>query len=328
MSLDDAKTYITQALEDADCEQYSSFDVQLMGGEPLMEFDMIRRLSEWLWKTSFPLPLRIVFAPTNGTLLTEEMKRWLSDNRDRFCLGLSFDGNATAQNLTRSDSANRIDLDFFAATWPNQSVKMTISPQTTDLMAEGVIFLHEKGFKNVSGDFAMGHWVEWGMSHYRSINECFAQLIDWYLLHTNIPEMSLLNVDVENLFCEPPLDKKCSCGESLTCIDADGTRYACHLFSPLSMSAEQIRSSRIVDFADHAQFAIDGCRGCLLYSICTVCAGMNYINTGSVSVQSEAVCMLFRLRFLNTCKLRLRRAQNASDLEKVNLYSKIINSIS
>lgn len=45
--------------------------VDLIGGEPLLNFELIPRISEWVWAHS---PQTKIFTRTNGTLLDDEKK--------------------------------------------------------------------------------------------------------------------------------------------------------------------------------------------------------------------------------------------------------------
>ena len=67
-------------------DKYDSFEIHFMGGEPLLEFALIKDVSEWLWSEQFDKRLSMVYAPTNGTLLNDEIKECFISNRERFCL--------------------------------------------------------------------------------------------------------------------------------------------------------------------------------------------------------------------------------------------------
>ena len=116
MSFDMAKKSLLRQIQALD-NDYTEFDVQFMGGEPMMVFPLLKSISEWLWQQHFNQKLRQIFAVTNGTLIDETNIAWLEQNKDRFCLGLSFDGNRLMQDLNRSSSAARVKLDFFAKLW-------------------------------------------------------------------------------------------------------------------------------------------------------------------------------------------------------------------
>lgn len=102
MTVSKAKQIITEELELLDPQD--SVEIQFMGGEPLLEFQFIKEISEWLWNKGFDTDDNMLFAPTNGTLLTDEMKAWFASNNNRITLGLSFDGDITMQNKNRSNS--------------------------------------------------------------------------------------------------------------------------------------------------------------------------------------------------------------------------------
>lgn len=326
MSISNAKLYISEVVNSLD-ESYQSFEVQFMGGEPLLQFPLIKEVSEWLWQAYFPISLDCEFAPTNGTLIDQEMKKWFSANRDRICLGLSFDGNRLMQNVNRSNSATQVDLDFFKNTWPNQSVKMTISPNTISMLRDGVVFLHKQGFRHITADLAMGKEVVWKDEHLKLYRQQLGLLSDYYLEHPQIPRLSLLNLDIRSLFLDNDNKKKCSCGEDLVCIDTDGTEYACHLFSPATMSEEQAKASLAIDFTDHSAFIPDDCGDCLLFLQCPCCYGMNFLCYGNVSTQSAFTCQAFKIQFLANCELQHRLAITRNDKETINLIDKIINNI-
>lgn len=115
MSTAKAMDIISQQLNLLD-DAVDTFEIQFMGGEPLLEFPLIKEVSEWVWDMNIQNRKIILFAPTNGTLLNTEMKHWFSRNKDRITLGLSFDGDMIMQNINRSDSFKNVDLRYFVNT--------------------------------------------------------------------------------------------------------------------------------------------------------------------------------------------------------------------
>lgn len=307
---------------------YDEIEVQFMGGEPLMVFPMVKEVSEWLWQYPLGKRLKVIFAPTNGTLLDEGMKPWLVANKERFCLGLSFDGDNIMQDANRSGSFRNVDLKFFADTWPEQSVKMTVSPQTIGQLAKGVDFLFKTGFKEVVADLAVGKKVVWNATHLKTFRNELRKLVDEYADHPEKPRFSMLDMDMDSVFSRSADDKACACGELLTCIDADGTDYACHLFSPIACDREKAVDSRYIDFSDHAAFISPKCKKCLLKGVCKRCAGMNYICTGDVAETSPFHCSATKILFYENCRLQYLRASKANDGERMAMIEKITESIS
>lgn len=310
-------------------ENYDSVEIQFMGGEPLLEFPLIKEISEWLWSQSTNKHSMVLFAPTNGTLLEDEMKLWFSANRNRIQLGLSFDGNKSMQDANRSLSYNRVDLDYFVNTWPDQSVKMTISPETVTSLADGVVFLHRKGFKYISADLAMGPNIVWNKSSLINYKTELSKLCDFYLNNPELIPFSMLRLNIASIGSgKNYITKTCSCGEDLVCVDWTGKSYACHLFSPVSITYDKAERSNIIyDFSNHKQFISDTCQKCMLRKVCNRCYGMNYLCTNDVTKPSPFHCSAFKIMFAANCRFRLRQAEQMNDVESINIIVKILNKI-
>lgn len=326
MTTAQAQQYILEQVAKLD-DSYDEFEVQFMGGEPLVVFPLIREISEWLWMQTFPVPLVQIFIPTNGTLLNEDMKRWFSAHREEITLGLSFDGNRLMQNRNRSDSAAQVDVAYYAKTWPRQSVKMTLSPDTISLLYDGVLFLYDIGFKEITVDLAMGKQVKWEQQHLKLLSEQLSLLADYYVQHENVVPISMLGIDVLQPLREQQRKKKCSCGENLVCVDCDGQEYACHVFSPITASRQQASDSQKIDFTKQEDFISEQCRECLLSSVCTKCYGMNFICNGRITQQSAFTCQSFKIQYLIACDLQLRLAKIRNDQHVQQQIEHIINQI-
>lgn len=327
MSVRKMKEYIMAQYEKLG-DDYDSFEIQFMGGEPLMVFPMIKEISEWLWQYPFEKELKVLFAPTNGTLLGDDMKQWLVANRHRFCLGLSFDGDFAMQNTNRSGSFRNVDIAFFSRTWPEQSVKMTISPQTITKLADGVSFLFDAGFRDVVADLAVGKSVQWEARHLNVLKCQIDRLTDIMIQNDEELHFSLLDISIEEILSNVRDSKACSCGEDFICIDTDGGEYACHLFSPIACDKPKAERSREIDFTRHDLFCSAQCNRCLLKGICKRCAGMNYISTGNVAEPDAFQCNAFKLIFFANCRLQYLSAVRSKNANRIHLIENIIESLS
>lgn len=325
MSVADARSYITGIVSTLP-EEYDSFEIHFMGGEPLMEFEAIVKISEWLWDREWDRILDGIFVVTNGTLLTDEMKTWFGDNRHRICLGLSFDGNMHMQNQNRSKSYDMVDISYFASTWPKQAVKMTVSPYSLQHLSDGIEFLHGEGFGNVLVDLAAGSKIGWSANHLRILQQQLMSLSEFYRSNPELTECSLLQVDIFDVAHGYGHDKNCGCGESLVCVDTDGTEYACHLFSPIACGEDRSRDSQDIDFSDHQLFYAGECSGCALRWICPRCHGMSYSQYGEVSRHDPFICQSFKVIYLQNCRHRLLKAIKDKNQDEIDAISDIIKS--
>lgn len=173
----------------------------------------------------------VIFVNTNGTLLDAEMKQWLRERKEHIYCGISLDGTREMHNQNRSDSFDRIDLDFFRECWPGQNVKMTVSKETLPSLAEGVIFIHEKGFP-CGCTFAYG--LEWSDDLIHGLKGQLDKLVAYYTENPNLPLCQILNIDLTGILKKPDAGfKRCGAGELMKAYDTEGKLYPCHSFSPV-----------------------------------------------------------------------------------------------
>lgn len=134
MNLEIAKRCIKWIASNVPDDTQGGVEISFIGGEPLMEFDLMKETYYYAKKVITDQQV-IFYATTNGTLLNGEMKSWFSDHRKDFVLGLSLDGMPETHNHNRSNSYELIDIDFFAQTWPQQGLKMTLSDYSLRTLA-------------------------------------------------------------------------------------------------------------------------------------------------------------------------------------------------
>ena len=323
MSVDAAKAIIKKAIDSVDAP-YEAIDIQFMGGEPLMRFPLIRDVCEWLWNLDLKIPIESLSAPTNGTLLTDEMRSWFTKNKSRFSLQLSFDGNRLMQNENRSASAALIDLDFFATTYPDDGVKMTLSPKTIGYFFRGVKFLHEKGFKMVGANLAYGSHLGWGREHLEVLNRELDLLVDYYSEHPDLTPTDLLQIPVWNILEADAPDMSCRCGRDVVCYDYDGQVYPCHIFSPITITQDKAQAAQKIDFEAVKRQPAPPCSSCILQKMCIKCYGINFRDRGDCNAQSAFDCAQYKLFFYASCKLHKRLAMLKGDEIKSEIIDKTI----
>ncbi len=297
MSIELAKEIIDRELTEDDGKD--EVEIDLFGGEALLEFETVRALIEYAESQSYPKDY-IFFITTNGTTLTDEQKKWLSEHTDTLQLGLSLDGNKYMQDINRCNSFDKIDLEFFAKTYPEQGVKMTVSTKTLPHLADGVIFCHEKGF-DVSCNLAYG--IDWSDEENKSVFEReLMKLIQYYLGNPSVKPCAML--DVTRLRSMSLVDDKnlryCGAGYAMKAYDFDGTAYPCQHFLPLSIGRDQAMESLKIDFKEYVleeDVMPDVCRKCVMRNICPTCYGENFSATGSIHLRDMDLCPLFKIQF-------------------------------
>lgn len=303
-----------------------SVGIDFIGGEPLLEFDLIRKIVAYTCAEKRAVPY-MFFATTNGTLLTDEMKRWFTEHKRCFVLGLSLDGTRDTHNHNRSGSFDRIDTDFFLRNWPEQGVKMTLSDYSIPRLAENIKFVHSLGFKRIRGvNLAEGSY-DWSDEEYiRLLIPQLRELVDFYLENDQLLPNQMLDKRIE--FCEAKnreRQKWCGIGTGCPFFDVDGKRYPCAFTTPMTFSAEELERILTTDFTDHDAFVDEDCfTNCYLYPICPTCSGANYLNNSSFKARDKRRCRVQKLIALFMADMQARKiAKNPAAFDDDTLYHKI-----
>lgn len=287
--------------------------IAFMGGETLLAKDVIAPLVEWLetkrWRRRFR-----VFGSTNGTLLTSSLKDWLSTHRSTFTLGLSYDGVPSSQIKNRGK--DNIDIDFFLNTWPRQPIQMTINPQTVNKMAEGVIYLLERG-AIVHPNVAFENY-EWASSSISEYGRQLSILLRYYTEHPEKPKIVQfvhdLNEYANRIDSHKVQKTVCGAGNGFKVFDVDGISYPCHILSPLVLEGIKLNEiqngvmNTITDFSDPK------CSKCPYISSCPTCMACNYLYRGKFQKRDETHCKLMKLEVKAYIKMEVERIKRATCL--------------
>lgn len=327
MSIETAKVVIDRIFGDSP-NNTEKIGIDFIGGEPLLEFDLIREIVAYTRSKPRTLPY-IFFATTNGTLLSKESKTWFTENKDSFVLGLSLDGTRDTQNYNRSDSFDKIDTDFFISKWPWQGVKMTISDYSIQNLADNIKFIHSLGFKKIRGANLAEGCFDWSESKYIEVLiPQLAVLVDFYL--ENGEGLSNQMFDKRIAVCEAKEHKKRKwCGTGLGCplFDIDGTKYPCAFMTPMTFPENELSEIMSTDFSNHELFVDDECFQCYLYPICPNCAGANFLNSKSFKFRDKRRCKIQKLFALFLANLEAKKIVKNPKIYDVNTLNYTIEAI-
>lgn len=310
MTFDTAKKILDYELNLDD--GFKGVTIDFFGGEPFLEFELIREISEYIWNQKYKKPYTI-FVSSNGTLIHGEIQSWLKKHKDDFSVGLSLDGDEYMQNTNRSNSFNEIDIDFFVKSWPNQGVKMTVSLETLSHLYDGVRFLQEKRFI-VNCNLAYGlNWSDDSLSEL--LEEQLMKLIEYYIGNKDIKPCSMLNMEIGSVVYKWEYSKWCGAGTQMKVYSPEGRLYPCHYFQPLSVGDELSEKSLKIDFSNTDELIDPECRNCSILSICPTCYGSNFASTGDVRKKDRNLCKLTKIMAMANSYLWYEKLQQYSDDE-------------
>lgn len=301
-------------------------EIGFIGGEPLLEFELIRRIVEYT-ETRADTDDYIFYATTNGTILTKEMKEWFFLHKNTCVLGLSLDGTPETHNHNRSNSFYDIDINFFIETWPDQGVKMTLSEHSLAHLAEGVKYIHALGFKEINGVNLFEGSFDWGQEKYIEILiPQLEEMVAFYEANDHLQVNQMLNRRIE-LLEEKNRDKRkwCGIGTGAIFFDVDGTRLPCPFCSPMTFDKETIEKLKKFNYMADDEFIDEKCfNECYIYPVCPHCSAANFLAQGTFKVRDKSKCRIQKLITLYAADLEAKRLiKNHQRISDSELYYKI-----
>jgi len=295
------KKYVAEELQSARFDEYF---IVFHGGEPFLEFPLMKEVAEWCWQEFPSMNIRCM-TTTNGTCLNAAMKAWLTENRHRFVAILSLDGGRETHNSNRCGSFDLIDRPFFARTWPHQPVKMTVSPDTLGSLYADFLEIRSYG---LLPNPSLAKEVDWNLeNHLPVFVKQAGMLADYYLNHPQEMPCELVNVKPSLFKQDPPLPHNRACGAGVNNIayDIKGHPYPCHTFmTNLEQTQAPDLSALFKELEAGDGLALSpGCKGCLVYPACEPCYGLNYSKRGSMGAFDPLMCAFTKARVQISARL-------------------------
>ena len=173
MSAEVAQAAVDYLLQE--CGDYAT--VTFFGGEPLLEFDLLKHITEYIRKkSSFPVSLDVV---TNGTLLTEEFLEY-ADNND-IQVGISYDGLLNDSNRVNENMEPVLDIAHCKEAISKYGIlsASVIDVNNVGIWHENVLHLRSLGFKNMN--FFIDYSSPWTDEHVDIMRREFFKIADTYI---------------------------------------------------------------------------------------------------------------------------------------------------
>lgn len=302
MSFDVAKACIEREIDFVlKSSKYDELEVDFMGGEPFVNFSLIKSVVEWLEKRNMPLPY-LTFATTNGTLINGDVKRWVEAHKQVLCLGLSYDGSEEMQAANRGTAP--LDIDWFAENWPGQGVRMTVSKETLPRLSEGVRSVWRRGVVCVP---ALAHGVEW-CDDDADVLERELKLLMADCLADRLPVscLSMLTRSLKAVINEGVVKRFCGTGQGMVAYDVDGMAYPCHMFSPVVLGDVGALDCEHATICKETTLVDPECSGCSLANWCPTCYGFNYRMRGDARLRDHSWCKMVDVIAKISCEFQIR----------------------
>ncbi len=285
-----------------------SIEINYFGGEPFLEFDLIREITKYVRKIEQKYKNPVMIGITsNGTLLTSEILDYLKHERISLCV--SIDGNQQVHDRNRKFSSGKGSfslvnekLDLALSILDYVQVNAVYGPDTVDKLLETVSFLSEKNVSSIH--LNPNITAQWSNDYYPILRKKFQEIADYYISsYTNGQEIAINYIDNKIIiFLKGGYSDfdKCHMGELEWGFAPSGNIYPCERLvgddnnESFCMGNTQTglnvdRQSTILWSKN--QMGNLKCRNCELQQYCmNWCGCTNYFMTGKTNQTGEFMC--------------------------------------
>lgn len=341
------KDYMSQETADAAAllaarQNTATAGIGFFGGEPLLCKERIYRTAEYCRSLEREYPVRFHFKmTTNGLLLNREFLEFSA--KYRILIALSCDGVREAHDTHRRDKAGCATWERLDAVIPEllhyhpyAPVMMTVTPETVQWYAKGVMELWEKGFHYFI--CSLDYSGDWSDRTVRILRGQYRLLAKWYEELTRREEkfyFSPFETKIaSHIRGEHYCHERCELGRRQVSVAPDGRIYPCTQF----VGNEEFCIGDV-------KSGIDDARRLALYreneldkpqcGICAVkhrchchCGCLNYQVTGSIGSVPAILCEHERMLFPIVDRMAERLYRERSGMFIQKHYNQIFPLIS
>lgn len=286
-------------------------DINFFGGEPLLEFDLVKQITDMIQThPSFDRDRIVISVVSNGTILTEEIVDFLIEKKVVLCI--SCDGPEKVQNRFRhfpdgtgSSAIVERNIRKALSIFPMTPINAVYSPETVQQLPEVVDYLAALGARSIYlNPNISARWTEKEMEQipliYHAVGEKY---IEFY--NKNEPRyISLIDGKIAVILRGGyrPMER-CRMGKGEFAFGPSGNVYPCErligsddgMEHCLGNVNENCRSDRGI-FAGACRevsgaAANKQCQTCGLKDYCmNWCGCTNFHSTGSYNIVSPFIC--------------------------------------
>jgi len=200
--------------------------INFYGGEPLLEFDKIRKAVQFIEKKNRDSPNQFHYSlSTNGFLLNDERLEFL--NRKKFSVLLSFDGYAQEKARQRGSFSKCVSIIEKFVQYQDIHLKTNsvFLPETVKYFSESISFIVELGVPNIR--FSFDCTSDWLKSDCMQLRLEFEKLRRFSIEYSKIKETLPINFwskdYSDGMFY-------CAAGKDRIALAPDGILWGCHAF--------------------------------------------------------------------------------------------------
>ncbi|NEU05819.1 radical SAM peptide maturase, CXXX-repeat target family [Clostridium senegalense] len=321
MTFDVAKKSIDYILQKRDLYSCNAVQWEFIGGEPLLEIELMDRICDYIKQKTFllghPWAINYMFnISTNGLLYDDErVQAFIKKNKSHLSVGISLDGNKEKNDNQRVYKDNKGSYDdvvknvpLWLEQFPGASTKATFSHGDIHLLKDSIISLWDLGIEEVSANVVFED--VWDEQDPVIFEEQLKELADYIIDNGLWDKYNVRFFDPSIGFPQNSDEhegKFCGAGK-MVAIDNEGTFYPCTRFMSFTLNNKPglkignlikgIDKNKLKAF-DHLTIKTISpkkCLECEVASGCSSCSGHNYDESkyGSVFERATGICEMHK----------------------------------
>lgn len=275
---------------------YDDIQIVFYGGEPLIEFDLMKRIVEYLDPGLLKGRLVKYSIMTNGTLLNEDIANFLIDKK--FLVAISIDGNA--ETMLENRGVRSMDrIEYFAKRLheANLSVSATMAITGSNCATFGDNLGHllqlPISLIKIAPCDSLCSELSLTSSQAKKISAELRKIVCGLLLEKDYTKLRKLNdimLAVRKIATNEKVDRYCGYGKDVFAISSNGDLYPC----PSFLGKENFK---IIEYKVRfpGKSSSLKCDNCIAYSTCHGnCQYSNYVANQSEHDSMEGRCIINR----------------------------------
>ncbi len=314
MNLETAKKAVDFILEKSGPRR--NCEIDFFGGEPLLNFDLIKEVITYAREKEKPLNKNIRFTlTTNGLNLTQEIKDFV--NEHGMSTVLSLDGRKEINDNMRKNLEGQGTHDIIVEKYKsfvkgrdnkNYYIRGTFTGENLDF-SQDVKHIVDLGFNEVSVEpVVVSDCRSYALmdEHLETLKEEYWKLAHMYLeYHNNGKPFNFFhfNINLEGGPCSAKRVSGCGAGVEYLAIDPDGNIYPCHQFvgdenfKMGNINSEFNGDKTKNEFLSNSLFDKDDCKNCWARYFCGGgCHANAYTHNNDLNKPYKLGCELQRIR--------------------------------
>lgn len=237
----------------------ANYSIVFMGGEPLLNFKVLKK-SVALLRKMIPqarLRCRVV---TNGSLLRQRQKlKWFRENPD-------------VQVAVSTDDVKMLEgIDI-----PQLSAKVILTSENVCTLADRIIEIAKRG---IFVECTLADGVEWTAKSRAPLRMFFKKVLDFFCHNVALPPPDILSTAV---WAVHERREGCRPGVTSFCVDAHGTLHSCERETP---DFNRKSFKLIHDIQSPPELFPRKCASCRLRNLCSICPAVK----ASIRTRDQAV---------------------------------------